>query len=325
MSDSWLRSTTRTIAAGGLGTVLSLGRGTSACVAALPPGSAEHVVQLEPDPTQALHLQKQYGNAVCVLPIAFGEHSGTTQLHQFSMPFLSALRPATGLMELFPGLHSIGTLEVNAQSADVLMNQVALADGASHVLALGAPGEELSAIEQLAGLGVLTRFEHIITPVPRFPLYEGAAEGHRICEILKTHGFRVESQDMSDPDRGVAWLQQDRSWLALTTAHTTSVAEIKTLRAALVDAQNTYEAEAEALRTRLKEVQSQTDQMQADLVAARAETEALQCALTAERKERAEELTLPPQPHNTKLTDEMARLEAQIHLLQSILVMESLS
>lgn len=312
MSNTWLNVTMSRLAEDTLGTVLCLGRGGQACVDALPAGVAQHVVILEPDPKEAQRLQKKHGNVVTVLPVAFSDAEGTAQLHQFTMASVAALKRATGLNDLFPGLRTIGTLEVATQSAAGLVKHVNLDLEATHLLILGAPGEELGAVRQLVELDVLTRFEHILAPLPRVPLYEGSADGAALYRELETHGFRTQSQDTSDPDRLFAWLHRDAARVALAQECSDLATEVDTLRAALKTAQR----EIDQIRTKANAAHDTLSQERDDL---RAEVEQLRADLKA-----AQQAAQTPDPqftvvHAAAFKQEMSRLAAQMEMLHALL------
>lgn len=262
MGAAWLHQIAPLLGQDDLGTVLCLGRTGRALISALPPQSASGIILLEPDLPMATRLRQKFGDRATVLEHAFSAPGGAAVLHRYALTECDALRPATGLTQLFPSLYSIGSHSVDTISAATLTQQMALDDGKRHVLILGAPGEEMSALSAFDTLGVLDRFEHIITPLPVRPLYEGSSAAPELLSQLEQAGFRLVHEDRSDPDRTLGWLRRDRAWQALCAnqdrLRTAQGASQSELAQTLEDAQSALDA-ARAETTALTRAQEMAD------------------------------------------------------------------
>jgi septal ring factor EnvC (AmiA/AmiB activator) len=219
MTKIWPEIVATDLAARPLGTVLMLGSGGETLLGSLPLAATTRVIRAEPDPRRARMLQRQHvsDSSVTILPVAVAETAGPARLRRFNLSHATSFRAPTGLASLFPGLCETGQAEVETQTVAAVVQEVDLDREADNVLILGLAGEELAVIGQLADLGLLQRFAHVIVPLPSLPLYEGSGDGREIRTRLEEAGFRVESRDMSDPDLAFAHLRIDRVQVALTT------------------------------------------------------------------------------------------------------------
>lgn len=215
MSDIWVERVAGVLAQKRLGTVLSLGRRGHGFVRALPEGSAQHVFQLEPVPKRFRELKRSARADQTFLACAFGPTDSKHMLREFTITSLAALRPATGLAKLFPGLRETGRIEVETCTAATLMAQIELHKKKPNLLILGAAGEEREAVRQFAALGLLDRFDYILTPLPHVGLYEGSSDEADLVLALEAQGFRTEERDDANPDDPLALLQRDSKWAEL--------------------------------------------------------------------------------------------------------------
>ena len=336
MPELWIQDIARGFAKADLATVLCLGRAESNLIDALPAGSAKQIVRLEPDPKQAERLQKRYGGTVTILPAAFSDRDGSAMLHRFTIEAFDALRPASGLHTLFPGLREIGTVSVEAQAAVSLLDQIQLNSDAKNILILGAPGEEMSAIEQLTNLGVLNHFTHVLCRHPSEPLYEGAADGTALQARLVACGFSVQSWDISDPDRSLALWQKDAALLALIQERDDLREEVAGLcksigdaRAQKAQSEEQHLAALKAENDRSGALAQERDSLIALSEAAAASKAELEASntendiLKAQLQEAQNALDHGTTAYRARLRSEVWRLEAQISILQSILPLDS--
>lgn len=303
MSEPWIDRMARDLSREGLGTVLCLGRTGQAFIEALPEGAAQRIVLLDPIAERASRSEHH------VLSCAFGPTDGHGTLHQFNMASLDALRPATGLAILFPGLRKTGTTEVEIWSAATLIAQVDLAAEQPNLLILGAPGQEAEAIAQFADLGALGQFDYVLTPLPRLALYEGSADGTALAARLGANGFREVQRDETDPDQPLILLKRDHVWDALIT-------ERDALRQEL-DAAKANEA---------RQVGRAYDDILKYHTALRRELTSAKPARGEQTRERDPDKK-PPRPQEDMpradlAQKELERLEAQIVIFQSILLSE---
>lgn len=297
MTKIWPEIVATDLAARPLGTVLMLGSGGETLLGSLPLAATTRVIRAEPDPRRARMLQRQHvsDSSVTILPVAVAETAGPARLRRFNLSHATSFRAPTGLASLFPGLCETGQAEVETQTVAAVVQEVDLDREADNVLILGLAGEELAVIGQLADLGLLQRFTHVIVPLPRLPLYEGSGDGREIRTRLEEAGFRVESRDMSDPDLAFAHLRIDRVQVALTT-------------------------ERNGLREELKRTQSEIERLKSERDGAASARDAVKqkAASQAEEIARLQEAVSTAESERDRLREAQDTSNAEIERLKSL-------
>ena len=297
MTKIWPEIVATDLAARPLGTVLMLGSGGETLLGSLPLAATTRVIRAEPDPRRARMLQRQHvsDSSVTILPVAVAETAGPARLRRFNLSPATSFRAPTGLASLFPGLCETGQAEVETQTVAAVVQEADLDREADNVLILGLAGEELAVIGQLADLGLLQRFTHVIVPLPRLPLYEGSGDGREIRTRLEEAGFRVESRDMSDPDLAFAHLRIDRVQVALTT-------------------------ERNGLREELKRTQSEIERLKSERDGAASARDAVKqkAASQAEEIARLQEAVSAAETERDRLREAQDTSNAEIERLKSL-------
>jgi hypothetical protein len=291
MTKSWPEIVATDLAARRLGTVLMLGPGGEALLGSLPLAATTRVIRAEPDPRRARALQRQHASdaSVTILPVAIAETAGPAKLRRFNLSHATSFRAPTGLKTLFPGLCETGQVQVETQTVAAVVQEVDLDREADNVLILGLAGEELSAIGQLAKLGLLQRFTHVIVPLPRLPLYEGAGSGQEIRIRLEEAGFKVESRDMSDPDLAFAHLRLNPVQMALATERDRLHEELKRAQTEierLASERDEVASARDAVRQKAASQEEEITRLQDAVGAIEAEREAAQKMVAATQQEK---------------------------------------
>ena len=297
MTKIWPEIVATDLAARPLGTVLMLGSGGETLLGSLPLAATTRVIRAEPDPRRARMLQRQHvsDSSVTILPVAVAETAGPARLRRFNLSPATSFRAPTGLASLFPGLCETGQAEVETQTVAAVVQEADLDREADNVLILGLAGEELAVIGQLADLGLLQRFTHVIVPLPRLPLYEGSGDGREIRTRLEEAGFRVESRDMSDPDLAFAHLRIDRVQVALTT-------------------------ERNGLREELKRTQSEIERLKSERDGAASARDAVKQKATSQAEEiaRLQDAVSAAESERDRLREAQDTSNAEIERLKSL-------
>jgi hypothetical protein len=257
MNETWLRDTARAVASKNLGTVLCIGHFASEFVEELPEDAFNDIVVLEPDAIRARHLTQTIDDRLTVLPYAFAPDDGAATLRHFTMKAYTALRAPTGLSDLFPSLRETDTTTVETLGATSLLHRVTFDQDRPNVLVLGAPGEERTALDQFADLGVLDKVSDIITPLPSMELFEEADSGSILLERLENLGYRISAQDQNDPDIALTWLKRDDVTIALKADRDALAESLEAMRKELADAREHHEA---SLAEQAVKTQSLTDE-----------------------------------------------------------------
>ena len=311
MTKIWPEIVATDLAARPLGTILMLGSGGETLLGSLPLAATTRVVRAEPDPRRARMLQRQHvsDSSITILPVAVAETAGPAKLRRFNLSHATSFRAPTGLTSLFPGLCETGQAEVETQTVAAVVQEIDLDREADNVLILGLAGEELAVIGQLADLGLLQRFAHVIVPLPSLPLYEGSGDGLEIRTRLEEVGFRVESRDMSDPDLAFAHLSIDRVQVALTTERDGLREELERTQSEIARLQDAVSA-AETERDRLREAQDTSNAEIERLKSLRAQIAVARDAAQEARTE-AEQKAASQAEEIARLQDAVSAAEAE--------------
>jgi len=182
------------------GVILHLGAGAGRYLPAYLSTKVPRVVICEADPTHVTALRRTAKGdpRVEILDVAVTDQTGPTILHRLSLSEGSGLRTHTGLKELYPGLRSLGETTVEGINVSTLLSQTQLPHPG--ILILDGRGEESTILEQLAVADRLQDFSDVILPLPSLSLYEGTQSGEVLRGWLKTQGYQLVSEDLSDPD-----------------------------------------------------------------------------------------------------------------------------
>ena len=320
MTKIWPEIVATDLAARPLGTILMLGSGGETLLGSLPLAATTRVVRAEPDPRRARMLQRQHvsDSSITILPVAVAETAGPAKLRRFNLSHATSFRAPTGLTSLFPGLCETGQAEVETQTVAAVVQEIDLDREADNVLILGLAGEELAVIGQLADLGLLQRFAHVIVPLPSLPLYEGSGDGREIRTRLEEVGFRVESRDMSDPDLAFAHLSIDRVQVALTTERDGLREELERTQSEIARLQDAVSA-AETERDRLREAQDTSNAEIERLKSLRAQIAVARDAAQEARTE-AEQKAATQAEEIARLQDAVSAAEQKREAAQEIVV-----
>lgn len=268
-----------------LDTILHIGAGVGHELADYLAAGPESITLVEPNPEALKELRRlAAGQAnVDIIPAAVTENDGTAPLQVLNFAALSSLREPTGLRKLFPGVRIVAQPEVDTISAVSLLGQLELDEDKTHWLIVDAPGEEQAIFQALLDSDQLHRFCHISLHSGNTPLYEGGSDVRTLLDWLAGQGYRLQSIGRHDPDRPAYQLILEAA--RLEQEHKMQeLDKITRNRAAEI--------------SQLKEIIQKQDQRIRQLEARQ-----------VEQKQRQQ-----------KLVDEMIRAEAQIDLIENVLL-----
>jgi len=190
-----------------LGTILIVGAGTGAGLAACLATRAETIVLVEPDEdARAALLALAVGQPrVTVLPYAVtpdAEAQPAPRLRRFNFAELNSLRAPTGVLRLFPGLDLVSENRVRLITPQALLAEVPLSETRPNWLVIEAPGEEAALLMALHAANLLQRFDTLLIQGATEPLFEGAMP---VADLLKwlesVHFTNGRTWDLADPER----------------------------------------------------------------------------------------------------------------------------
>lgn len=276
---------------------------------------AKRVVLFEPNPERARALVANAGEnkRIEVAQKAVAGESGQLRLNLFNLPALSSLREPTGLLGLFPGLHTEREVEVDAITPTELIETTQLAPDSNHWLIIDTPGEEAAIVNALHAADQLPRFNRVILHCGTEPLYNDNPPAATLLDQLQEAGYDIEQQDDTDPDRP-CWLLHRNPVRLENEALRQRIAELEQQTKELAEARDKATASAkraeEDLAKRDNEIQklkTKLSRQSEDVVKLRESVERGEASLASERELR------------TRLDTEFARADAQLNLLVQLM------
>lgn len=218
MAETWPQSIITLLGAQDFGTLFHIGpRGADLLTGFQEQLKIRNILSLQPSPKKAETARQLSKDAahVTIVEAAIGPTNEDRELYQFTLNEMDAFAEPKGLKSLFPGLRQTGSCRVPSKDLESLLALADLKTDAENILLLGANGEEMQLLQQLADLRVLQNFDHILLSLPKIPLYEAASDGPALIEKLRSESFDLIRQDSDEPDIPFAYLRISRERVAL--------------------------------------------------------------------------------------------------------------
>ena len=197
---------------------------------------------------------------VQVVCAAVAGSPGPAVLYRYNLPDASSLHPAQGLLQLFPGLKLLESLQLESVSPSALLQPMQLQEGQENILLIDLPGEELPALQALQQAQQLHLFRRIQLYCGREPLYESSEPAALILHWLQEQGFDLLAEDSSqDPDRPCWTLQLN----PLQLRNRDLQAQQDTLQSTLAQVARTSDEQAKSaaeLREQLEQITETRDE-----------------------------------------------------------------
>ncbi|MTW22681.1 hypothetical protein [Allochromatium palmeri] len=285
----------------------------------------QHVLLIEADPDTSQQLSQRTAeqSPVEVRCLALAARAGTATLHRYNLPEANSLHPAEGLLQLFPGLRLLETVELETHDVVGVIGALDLDANAEHLLVIELPGEEISVLEALQAADLLRRFRHLRLHGGLEPLYRGSVPAKTLVDWLKTRGFDlVEQDDRDDPDQPY-WLFALNPLKLEQAALRKQIETLTTEKAALTKDKTALTSARDEQAKLAAERQTQIETLTTEKAALTKDKTALtnardeQAKLAAERQKQIEALTAEKAAlakEKTALTsarDEQAKLAAE--------------
>lgn len=163
---------------------------------------AEHLIFIEARDDACYALQKNYPDAQ-VLQQLLALDERVVEFTQYNLAAYSAIQPATGIKNLFPGLKPITSKQLPTVTLSQSIEQLKL-QGNQHCLVIDLPDISLSLLKPLAQTKLLNAFNTIYVKASTEELYRDSATTNQMQTWLQEQGYINIQQDFSDPD--MPWL-----------------------------------------------------------------------------------------------------------------------
>ena len=254
------------------------------------------LVEADPQLAEELKSRTEGLNQVHVRCEAVADQSGPATLHRYNLPEVNSLRTASGLLDLFPGLKTLGPLQVETTSPLKLLQQLELRAEQQNRLVIDLPGEEWPVLQALQQSQQLYLFDHVQLHCGRKPMYEGSEPPALVLKWLREEGFDLVAEDNSrDPDRPTWTFQRN----ALKLRNRNLQKQLEALQDHLEQSTRKHEALANQVEGNQAQVQRLTKEYDA------------QAKLAAERQQQIAQL-IQTRDQQLKLARE---LQAQVEQL----------
>ncbi|MEO8333245.1 MAG: hypothetical protein ABI479_12505, partial [Gallionella sp.] len=291
-----------------LNTIVYMGAGSCNELDALLALQPLRMLLIEADPQLAATLQARTATLkqIQVHNIAVSGHPGPATFYRYNLPHAGSLHPASGLLELFPGLKTVEQLQMNSASPASLLQPLQIVAEQENLLIIDLPGEELPVLQALQQAGQLHLFSQLQLHCGRQPLYEGSKPASQILQWLRGQGFDVLAEDDTQDSDSPCWTLQ-RNALYLHN---------RELEQQLVQITNAREEQTRLANERLALIRQLTQERD---VQTRQLTER-QTQLDQVGKEKAEREKLAAERQNqieqiSKVRDEQTKLANERYLL----------
>lgn len=224
------------------------------------------LIDAREEATRALTLQYSQAN-VQVVTQAVAATKGVASLQHYNLPGFSALTPATGLKQLFPGLKASQSENLTTKSINDVVSELNLSSNLN-TLILDIPDQALNLLQALQGQQQLTLFNTIYLQYGNDELYEGMASFPQIADFFKQHYFALKQTDNTDPDLPVYCFTLDATAkdVALFTQ------QIKTLSEQLVSAEGQLSKSQQQAEQTKAELTNQLEQVKQQVTAEKQQT-----------------------------------------------------
>lgn len=183
-------------------TILHIGAGMATELNAWLATGAQRIVLVEPNPTLCKRLRNTalLHSTVTVVEAAITSDPRCSSLKEYNMLEASSLRQANALCARYPGLKTTKQHTVVTLSPGQLLEQYGPEAGQPAILAIQAPGEEQSILQDLIASDQLKCFSQLMVSVSREPLYEGWRPPRSILGALQEYGYVIVSEDQQATD-----------------------------------------------------------------------------------------------------------------------------
>ena len=306
-------------------TLVHLGVGRCSELDAYLAMQPKRMLLVEADPQQAEAVQARTASLpqVQVRCATVAGSPGPATFFRYNLPDAGSLHPASGLLQLFPGLKTVEEIQVDAVSPVALLQPLQLQQAQENLLIIDLPGEELPVLQGLQQAQQLHLFHHLHLYCGCQPLYESSLPARQILKWLQDQGFDLLSEDDSnDPDRPRWILQRNtlqlhnrelQAQIEQLAKEKEEVAKLSAERQTKIEALTKESAEQqqrmEQLAKEKEEVVKQSAECQAKIEALANDRDA-KAKESAEKQQRIEQLVKEKEEVAKLSADRQTKIEA---------------
>jgi hypothetical protein len=184
------------------GALVWVGAGDAAIFHSLTPESYSQCLLIEADEMQTEPLLKlqQSDEKIRLLLRAVATEDRPCLFYRYNLNQFNALQPATGLLQLYPGLKLQEQVTVQAISISTLIREQQLEPTNKHTLVLSVPAQAYELLQSLAEQHLLPLFYQLRVQVGQTELYQNAGTCSELEFWLQQQGYLLCETDKSDPD-----------------------------------------------------------------------------------------------------------------------------
>lgn len=162
--------------------------------------TAAHATLFEAREVACKALQQKFPqNNVTVIQTVLTTNNLNTSFTEYNLAEFSAIRPATGLKVLFPGLKATNNEQLLGTAINDAISALQLNDS-KNLLIVDISDSSLALLNTIEEYNQLSHFSSIYIQTSNEPLYDGAPTSTEITNFLEAKGYMVQQKVGEDPD-----------------------------------------------------------------------------------------------------------------------------
>lgn len=232
-----------------------------------------------------------------------------TGFTEYNLAEFSAIQPATGLKNLFPGLKAINSEQLTGTAINDAIHALKLNDD-NNLLIVDIADSNLALLKAIEAAKQLHFFSAIYVQTANEPLYANAATGAEMTAFLQARGYVLQQTTGNDPD--LPWLSFGLNplWASLQQAQQSNNA----LNAELTKLRQTVEQQITEKKQQLEAATAQATASKQELQKQEARLNETNTALAAANKAKqdAEQQLAATKQQLTIAQQELAQTKTQV-------------
>lgn len=257
---------------------------------------------------KALH-QKFPQKNVTVIQTLLTTSNTTASFTEYNLAEFSAIQPATGLKNLFPGLKAISSEQQAGTTISAAIDTLKLSDE-NNLLIVDIADSSLALLKAIETAKQMHFFSTIYVQTSNEPLYANAATGAEVTTFLQAHGYVLHQTSSNDPD--LPWLSFGLNplWNTLQQAQQSN----NSLNVELAKLRQTLEQQMTEQKQKLEAANAQATASTQELQKQEARANEINTALAAANKTKqdAEQQLVTIKQQLATTQQELAKAKSQV-------------